>query len=205
MGRQKNLPLFFACLLVAGYLVTKGSKGVAQAVGTTSGGTSANLNLAGVTGVTPGSVPITGSLTSAPAAVQKMFQWATAQIGTPYSWGGGHTTLGSPTGGSQGAGFDCSGFVSGILGAACLVNTTYTTQTLVNAPGIISGPGKWVTIYDRTDSTPGNDHVIIDIAGAWFEEGGGALSGGNGNADRIPTPPTSYLSTFNRVLHPSGY
>jgi hypothetical protein len=71
-------------------------------------------------------------------------------------------------------------------------------------PGIASGPGKFVTIFDR--ALPGeNGHVIIEINGQFYESGGmhGAWGGGGG-VQKIATPSASYLATFPTVLHPEG-
>jgi len=59
-----------------------------------------------------------------------------------------------------------------------------------------------VTIYDRTNAG-NNEHVIIDIDGQFYEEGGGASSGGAPQAHKFPPSP-EYLASFNTVLHPEG-
>jgi hypothetical protein len=67
-----------------------------------------------------------------------------------------------------------------------------------------SGPGQYVTIYDRAQ--PGQSgHVIIQIDGQFYESGGmhGAWGGGGG-VEKIAQPSASYLSTFETVLHPAG-
>jgi cell wall-associated NlpC family hydrolase len=69
--------------------------------------------------------------------------------GLPYVWGGGHT---SPAW-VVGSGYDCSGFVSEVLHAAGFLDSPQTTQTLPAMAGILKGPGKYVTIYDRTIAT----------------------------------------------------
>lgn len=69
--------------------------------------------------------------------------------GIPYLWGGGH---GSPAW-VVGSGYDCSGFVSEVLHAAGYLGGPQTTQTLPGLAGIANGPGKYVTIYDRTVAT----------------------------------------------------
>jgi hypothetical protein len=70
--------------------------------------------------------------------------------------------------------------------------------------GIESGPGQYVTIYDR--DAPGTEgHVIIQIDGQFYESGGEQGSwGGGGGVEKISTPSASYLSTFNQILHPAG-
>ena len=122
---------------------------------------------------------------------------ATADLlnGLPYVWGGGHSNWALVDG------YDCSGFVSAVLHAAGYLTTPVTTQTLPGQPGIASGPGRWVTIFDRTDAASASeDHVIIDINGQWWESGGSTTAG----IHRIPSVSATYLLTFNLVLHPSG-
>jgi cell wall-associated NlpC family hydrolase len=136
---------------------------------------------------------------TAPAAVQAMTTEADALVGQPYVWGGGHSGWGPQSG------YDCSGFVSKVLHAAGYLSTPQDTQTLPQAAGIESGPGQYVTIYDRTDAGLGSDHVIIDLDGQFYESGGesGAWGGGGGVA-KIGTPSAAYLASFNQVLHPAG-
>lgn len=128
-----------------------------------------------------------------------MVKAADSLVGKPYIWGGGHSSFNSP-------GYDCSGFVSAVLHAGGFLNSPQTTQTLPTVPSIASGPGKFVTVYDRTDGgTPNNDHVIIDLNGAWYESGGQAGPwGGGGGVARIKEPSQEYLQSFNRQLHPMG-
>jgi cell wall-associated NlpC family hydrolase len=141
----------------------------------------------------------TGSLAGAPAQVQAMVGEANSLLGKPYVWGGGHS------GWSPQSGYDCSGFVSAVLHAGGYLSAPQDTQTLPSQPGIANGPGRYVTIYDRTDAGMSDNHVIIDIGGQFYESGGehGAWGGGGGVA-KIATPSQTYLSTFNLVLHPEG-
>jgi cell wall-associated NlpC family hydrolase len=129
-----------------------------------------------------------------------MVKAADALVGKPYVWGGGHNGFGPQPG------YDCSGFVSAVLHAGGFLGAPQTTQTLPSEPGIASGPGKFVTIYDRTDGgSPNNDHVILELNGAWYESGGQAGPwGGGGGVTRIQKPDPQYLATFNRQLHPLG-
>jgi hypothetical protein len=122
----------------------------------------------------------------------------TAQLlnGLPYVYGGGHAdwTLVS--------GYDCSGFVSSVLHAAGYLDAPVNTQALPGQPGILTGPGRWVTIFDRTDAPAVNeDHVIIYVNGQWWESGG---SGAGAGVHRMATISAGYLATFNRILHPQG-
>lgn len=205
----------FAQLLAANQAsAISGSQSTAGAAGLTGSGLSdpllAALNgstttpTSGMPGTTPtsgltGTAPMTGSLAGAPAQVQAMVNEANSLIGKPYVWGGGHSGWGPQSG------YDCSGFVSAVLHAGGYLSAPQDTQTLPGQPGILDGPGQYVTIYDRTDAGMSADHVIIDIGGQFYESGGeqGAWGGGGG-VEKIATPPQSYLATFNRVLHPEG-
>ena len=155
-----------------------------------------NLTAAGI-GAPAGVVAAAGA-GGGGAQIQAMIQQADSLVGKPYVWGGGHGGWG-PT-----SGYDCSGFVSAVLHAGGYLTQPADTTDLPNQPGILPGPGQYVTIYDRAQ--PGqNGHVIIEIAGQFYESGGetGAWGGGGG-VEKIGTPPASYLATFPNVLHPSG-
>jgi cell wall-associated NlpC family hydrolase len=157
----------------------------------------------GATGVTSSASGVVGAgatsaSTTAPAQVQAMVDEADSLVGKPYVWGGGHSGWGAQSG------YDCSGFVSAVLHAGGYLSSPQDTETLPSAAGMESGPGQYVTVYDRT--TPGQEgHVIIDIAGQFYESGGESGSwGGGGGVEKISTPTASYLATFNTVLHPEG-
>lgn len=130
--------------------------------------------------------------------VQSMTQEADSLIGKPYVWGGGHSNFGPQSG------YDCSGFVSAVLHAGGYLTSPQDTESLPSAAGIESGPGQYVTIYDRT--TPGQEgHVIMEINGQFYESGGEQGTwGGGGGVQKISTPSASYLSSFNLILHPAG-
>jgi cell wall-associated NlpC family hydrolase len=131
------------------------------------------------------------------AKLTLMLSTAKLLNGLPYVYGGGHS------GWTFTNGYDCSGFVSAILHAAGYLTEPVTTQTLPGQARIESGPGKWVTIFDRTDAgSLTEDHVIIEIDGQWWESGGSATSGGGASVHRIRTISASYLATFNLILHP---
>ncbi len=93
--------------------------------------------------------PAATSSSSATAKVSAMLNEARLLNGLPYQWGGGHTNPAWVVS----SGYDCSGFVSEVLHAAGYLNSPDTTQTLPGSAGIVSGPGKLVTIYDRTIAT----------------------------------------------------
>ena len=172
---------------------------------TTGLGTTTGLDTATGLDSTTGLDPTTGlgstTSTSADAStrVQAMVDEANSLLGKPYVWGGGHSGWGPQ------AGYDCSGFVSAVLHAGGYLSSPQDTQTLPTQPGIENGPGQYVTIYDRTDAGSSNDHVIIDIAGQFYESGGGhGAWGGGGGVEKIGTPSQAYLASFNRILHPAG-
>jgi cell wall-associated NlpC family hydrolase len=91
----------------------------------------------------------TPSSTAPMAKVNAMLNEARLLDGLPYAWGGGHTDPAWVVS----SGYDCSGFVSEVLHAAGYLNSPDTTQTLPGSAGIVNGPGKLVTIYDRTIAT----------------------------------------------------
>ena len=129
--------------------------------------------------------------------IKLMLSTAEMLNGLPYVWGGGHA------GWTFTNGYDCSGFVSAVLHAAGYLQTPATTQTLPEESDIVTGPGKWVTIFDRTDAdSVTQDHVIIDIDGQWWESGGSSGSGGSASVHRIRAVSAGYLATFNLILHP---
>jgi cell wall-associated NlpC family hydrolase len=163
-------------------LASSGASGVA--------GTAGASDVAGTT---------TGTSASAPQQVQAMVNEADSLIGKPYIYGGGHSGWGEQ------AGYDCSGFVSAVLHAGGYLSEPQTTQTLPDQPGIESGPGQYVTIYDRNTGPTNNEHVIIEIDGQFYESGGEAGSwGGGGGVEKIATPSQAYLSSFTTILHPAG-
>lgn len=184
---SRDLPLFFALVLAGGVLIEKGWKGASGAFAPTgsSGAGSSAKAASGGTAV---------SVAGAPAKVGLMLAEAEALKGRPYVWGGGH----SSSDWLNAAGYDCSGFVSAVLGSAGFLSGPQTTQTLPSQANIARGAGRWVTIYDRDSNADTSlDHVIIDIAGRWFESSSGGVQ-------EIAKPTQSYLSTFNLILHPKG-
>jgi membrane-bound lytic murein transglycosylase B len=120
---------------------------------------------------------------------------ALALDGLPYIWSGGHG------GWEMANGYDCSGFVSTVLHAAGYLAEPVTTQALPDQRHILQGPGRYVTIFDRTDGGAlTQDHVIIDLNGQWWESGGTSGAG----VHKIKHIKASYLLTFNQILHPRG-
>jgi cell wall-associated NlpC family hydrolase len=170
-----------------------------------SGGVAASTSGTGATfaAALAGAQDVSGStsLVGAPAAVQTMLQKAQSLVGRPYVWGGGH----SASDWQNASGYDCSGFVSAVLGSAGVISGPQSTQTLPSQPNLAAGPGQYVTIYDRDNNPdPSQDHVIINIGGNWFESGGNSADNPSGGVARISQPSQAYLSTFNQLLHPVG-
>jgi len=162
-------------------------------------GTSATTGT-GLTSTASGVSSVTGG--SAAGAenpqVQAMVNEANSLVGKPYVYGGGHSGWGPQ------AGYDCSGFVSAVLHAGGYLSSPQDTVTLPSQPGMESGPGQYVTVYDRALSGE-NGHVIIDINGQFYESGGEHGSwGGGGGVEKIDTPSAAYLATFPTILHPAG-
>jgi cell wall-associated NlpC family hydrolase len=141
---------------------------------------------------------IPGLTGNAPAQVQAMTNMANSLVGKPYIIGGGHGGWGPQSG------YDCSGFVSAVLHAGGYLSQPVDTTALPNQAGMESGPGQYVTVYDR--ALPGQSgHVIIEINGQFYESGGShGAWGGGGGVEKIGTPSAAYLASFPTVLHPSG-
>jgi cell wall-associated NlpC family hydrolase len=143
--------------------------------------------------------PLSATIGPAGAAkVQSMVSMADSLLGKPYILGGGHAGWGPS------AGYDCSGFVSAVLHAGGYLDQPVATTNLPDQAGILAGPGRIVTIYDR--ALPGEQgHVIISINGQFYESGGSAGPwGGGGGVEKIGRPSADYLATFPNVLHPEG-
>jgi hypothetical protein len=145
-----------------------------------------------------GAVSPSGGVGVGDPRVTAMVNEANSLVGKPYIYGGGHS------GWAPQAGYDCSGFVSAVLHAGGYLTSPVDTTALPSQPGMVSGPGQSVTVYDRALSGQ-NGHVIIDINGQFYESGGmhGAWGGGGG-VEKIGTPSAAYLATFPTVLHPEG-
>lgn len=154
-----------------------------------------------VKGAVFGMTPVAGGA-GTPSAderrrIEAMIREADGLLGTPYVSGGGHAI-----GGAQDGGLDCSGFVSAVLRSGGYLNGPVTTEGFAGQPGISTGAGQYVTIYDRT-GCGANEHVIIAINGRFYESGGGSTSGGAPFVHQF-APSAAYLASFNSVLHPTG-
>jgi hypothetical protein len=86
----------------------------------------------------------------APVAIKRAI-WAANQLCTkPYRYGGGHKSF-------DDAGYDCSGTVSYVLGAAGLISSPMSSSEFRRFGK--RGRGKWMTIYAR------DGHTFAIIAG----------------------------------------
>jgi cell wall-associated NlpC family hydrolase len=141
---------------------------------------------------------VTGGVGAGDPRVAAMINEANSLVGKPYVYGGGHS------GWAPQSGYDCSGFVSAVLHAGGYLTSPVDTTALPSQAGMVSGPGQYVTVYDR--ALPGQSgHVIIEINGQFYESGGmHGTWGGGGGVQKIATPSASYLATFPTVLHPEG-
>jgi TP901 family phage tail tape measure protein len=111
----------------------------------------------------------TAAALGVPAGVATMLATAKALVGTRYTHGGGHDGW-DPVEALKKIGVDCSGFVSQVLHTGGVLSNPLTTSGLPGSPGIASGAGKYVTIYDRPSGSQA--HELIDILGKYFESGG---------------------------------
>src|SRR4029077_9490095 len=185
------------------------STGASFSTGTASTGTRTSTDFASALASAQAAGGSTASGIAAPSTttggvgvgdprVAAMVNEANSLVGKPYVYGGGHSGWGPQTG------YDCSGFVSAVLHAGGYLTSPVDTTALPSQPGMVSGPGQYVTVYDRALSGQ-NGHVIIEINGQFYESGGmhGAWGGGGG-VQKIGTPSAAYLATFPTVLHPEG-
>lgn len=155
-----NMPLAFGALLVGALILEKGLSAAKAAL--TGGGTSTpSSGLAG--GI--GSAIIKGSsavgagiqLTNVPAKVAAMVNEADAIAARrlPYVWGGGHNQSFSPSGGTAGTGFDCSGAISAMLHAAGLESSPQVAAQFMSYGQ--AGKGQFVTIWAKAT------HVFMEV------------------------------------------
>lgn len=121
---------------------------------------------------------------TAPDAVKRAISAANQIVGTPYIWGGGHSSWRS-------RGYDCSGAVSYALAGGGFLSAPLTSSGLESwgAPG----PGKWVTVYANSG------HTYAVIAGLRWDTVGDAQGSGPRWHPALPYP-----KGFT-VRHPPGY
>jgi phage-related protein len=103
-----------------------------------------------------------------PENVQNMIQFAEAQLGLPYIWGGGHGGgLGGP-----GVGFDCSGFVAAVLNAGGIPNPGGIVTDFYNWMEKNGGNGAVDIGVNDPFAAPDVQHVGIRLMGTQYESGG---------------------------------
>lgn len=191
MKSKGDMGIGFTALVAAfllGYSVLKG-KSISDIIfmregTTTPEGAEASSEEAGSPSVTG------GPTTSLPAKLHPLVGWINSVSGKyDYAWGGGHHTIGQPSqgglngpGGRTVNGFDCSGFVSGALHAAGLLNQPLTSGELMKWG--VSGTGRYLTVYCNPD------HTFLKIGNAWAGTGHIGKGGGGpawGNKDQTVT------------------
>jgi cell wall-associated NlpC family hydrolase len=121
---------------------------------------------------------------SAPDAVKRAISAANQIVGTPYVWGGGHSSWRS-------RGYDCSGAVSDALAGGGFLSAPLASSQLESwgAPG----PGRWITVYANAG------HTYAVIAGLRWDTVGDAQGSGPRWHPALPYP-----HGFT-VRHPPGY
>ena len=143
-------------------------------------GISANPNRAALTPQGLAIAPL-----DAPTAVQEVIAAGNEIARLPYVWGGGHTTY-------EDTGYDCSGSISYVFGAAGLLSHSVTSGELENWGD--PGPGKWITVFANAG------HTFMYIAGLRFDTVALAETGSRWSNRSADEPD---LSTFS-VRHPPG-
>jgi hypothetical protein len=130
----------------------------------------------------------------------KMLAAAKAALGGAYNQGN-HDAVGDSASQIQQQGTDCSGFVSYLMGPNGIGDwsQSYATPSIPSAPGLQSGEGSYVTIWNNPN--PGNaGHVWIEILGQYFESSG---SGGVHQMDQGEVE--QYLKSGQyQPFHPAG-
>jgi hypothetical protein len=134
------------------------------------------------------------------AGAAKMLAAAKAALGGAYNQGN-HDAVSDTASQIQQQGTDCSGFVSYLMGPNGIGDwsQSYVTPGIPTAPGLQSGKGSYVTIWNNPN--PGNaGHVWIEILGQYFESSG---SGGVHQMDQSEV--NQYLSSGQyQPFHPAG-
>jgi cell wall-associated NlpC family hydrolase len=121
----------------------------------------------------------------APPAVQAVIAAGNEIARLPYVWGGGHARY-------IDTGYDCSGSLSFVLGAAGLLNTTMTSGELMHWAQ--PGNGKWITVFAA------QGHTFMYVAGLRFDTVALAQTGSRWS-NRSANEPD--LSRFV-ARHPAG-
>lgn len=183
------------------------------------GNSTSSPTQAGQSGRSPGGAQgqATTNASGKMTRIQAMIEAANALSAKnyPYVYGGGHGTCGVPSRGNSGGsliGFDCSGSVSAVLGAAGLISSPVFTGNIVSAMGAYLKPGldtsgNGVNIFNNNVS--GNlDHMFMEIEGQYFGTWDGGTNpntrGGpawlTGNASLVTNPSFSHYHIPQTIL-----
>jgi len=170
----------------------------AQAAGSSG---SAGLATDTTASTLPSSLDVSGvGATTGLSGAAKMLAAAKAALGGAYSQAN-HDAVADSASQIQQNGTDCSGFVSYLMGPNGIGDwsQSYATPSIPTAPGMQSGRGSYVTIWNNPN--PGNSgHVWIEILGQYFESSG---SGGVHQMDQGEV--NTYLKSGQyQPFHPAG-
>ncbi len=170
----------------------------AQAAGSSG---SAGLATDATASTLPSSLDVSGvGATTGLSGAAKMLAAAKAALGGAYSQAN-HDAVADSASQIQQNGTDCSGFVSYLMGPNGIGDwsQSYATPSIPTAPGMQSGQGSYVTIWNNPN--PGNSgHVWIEILGQYFESSG---SGGVHQMDQGEV--NMYLKSGQyQPFHPAG-
>src|SRR3954453_16105600 len=120
----------------------------------------------------------------APDSIKRVISAANQIVGTPYVWGGGHSSWRS-------RGYDCSGAVIYALAGGGFLSAPLDSTQLESwgAPG----PGRWITVYANAG------HAYAVVAGLRWDTVGDARGTGPRWHPALPYPQGFV------VRHPPGY
>jgi hypothetical protein len=167
-----------------------------------AGGSTSSASLSPSTlSALPSSLDVSGvGATTGLSGAARMLAAAKAALGGAYNQGN-HDAVSDSASQIQQQGTDCSGFVSYLMGPNGIGDwsQSYATPSIPTAPGMQSGQGSYVTIWNNPN--PGNaGHVWIEIMGQYFESSG---SGGVHQMDQSEV--NQYLKSGEyQPFHPAG-
>jgi hypothetical protein len=186
----------------SGFAAQLASEQDAQSSGSTlDGGDPTSSSVLSPTGALPTSFDVAevGGNTGLSAAA-RMLAAAKSALGGAYNQGN-HDAVSDSASQIQQQGTDCSGFVSYLMGPNGTGDwsQSYATPSIPTAPGIESGEGSYVTIWNNPN--PGNaGHVWIEILGQYFES-----SGSDGVHQMDASEVNQYLKSGEyQPFHPAG-
>jgi hypothetical protein len=185
----------------SGFAAQLASAQDAQTGSTLDGSDAVSSGVMSPTGALPTSFDVAGvGGNTGLSGAARMLAAAKAALGGAYNQGN-HDAVSDSASQIQQQGTDCSGFVSYLMGPNGIGDwsQSYATPGIPTAPGIESGKGSYVTIWNNPN--PGNaGHVWIEILGQYFESSG---SGGVHQMD--PGEVNEYLNSGQyQPFHPAG-